>query len=1088
MERRLKILFGTFGVILSAFILYYIVSDKDVLPPRQRRADSSTRPVEGKASPIPDIGDVAPVLGVVYYQYDEDHNLQAKYTAAKSEKVGDKLYLTDPKVQLYLRDGEIITIQAQRGIITIEEAAGKRNIRSGLLRDEKSVRVTIDRSRDLDPNRPPLEQRPDDAIRIFVDEEVRFDNDMLTIESDGEVRVSSKEADITGQGLRIAWNESPRQLRELRIIRGDRMVIREDQGRFIGKMSLPGGVEPGYGEDRPDEPARDATTKPAESATRPATTTEPSIARAETPTSMPTTASTTAPASAPTTVPAGPAPIMPDTYVVTFSDNVLVTSGDRKMKGADELRLVLEFKSPRRQERQSPDQSTRPAGETPASKPADRTPASKPADVKAATTQPAEEMVITWTGPLVIKPFRNRQKPVSKRFDVTATGKTLTLSDGKSTAVCKSFEFRSPGRGGVLIGTPEEPVELTMEGGERITVPQVRFNSTTGAVNLDGAGKMYLPDSASRGFLSTRPAEKADGDDERQELVITWKKNVVASLGRRQVKTSDGIEDEDFLREAAFVGDVNVRQGKTQNMQADELTVKFHQPTSADEKVNRIASLYAEGNVDMKDTERGEYIKSQTLDIKMSGPDEERLYPRTVVATGNVSALQGKREIKARQSMTITFAAQKDEKTGKIEIEPQRLDAAGDVKIIDRSEEDTVFIDAETLTSDLSAKTATLEGKPATVRQKDNIIRGEKIFFDQAKESANVDGAGSLRFYTDRDFNGNKLDKPKPMDIAWDEEMDHRGKERTAIIIGAVNLKMSGDELKCGKVTIVFAKPEDPKDDAATKPSATTKPAEFASLRPQKIKTVTAEKNVRLESQRRDKDGFLLQRVKLRSERVIYEVDLGVLKCPEAGTLSAEDYNPPEKKKAGQRKDDLTGNIDRPSQSAFQWSESMKMDQTIRTVWMSGKVIMVHRSGANVVLAEKLNVRKWDKLPAGRKTRLDCEKMKACFAKPEKKADGKEASDRSGPAVGPLDLFDATGDVKLEDGPRQVFCQRILYQRISDTAIIWGSLPGKPVKNAEMYYRDAQRGVLNSWKSPKLIWHRKNNRVEARDADIRGGR
>ncbi len=1025
-----------------------------------------TRPADGDVSPVPGLGDIAPIPGLKIYQHDKHHRLQAKYTSKRSEKVGEKFFLTDPKVELFLRDGKIITIEAEHGVIIASEAAGKWNVRNGTLKaDKDKIRITIDRSRDANPNRPPLEQRPGDAVRIYLNDEVNFDNEMLTILSDGLVSVLSKEADIFGRGLRISWNEAPRQLRELRITHGDRMVIREGQGQFIGKISLPGGADPD----------KKTTTKPPEPSAGPSAETKESVARAETPTTVPTTM--------PTTVPAGPAPVMEDTYVVTFNDNVRVTSGNQRMTGADKLRLVFEFKSPSRDE---PQNSTRSAKEkkTPPSGTTPKITASRPTDDKVPTTKPADDdaMVITWTGPLVVKPFRSHEKPIPKRFDVTAIGKKLTLADGKASAVCRRLEFRSPGRGGMLIGTPDEPVKLKMESGEKITVPKVRFNSDTGVVNLDGAGEMHLPESAAASLnLAGRNDEQPD-KKKREAVTIRWSEKVVASLGRREVKTETGVKNEDFLRWAVFVGEVNVRQGETQSMKADKLTARFHLPASADEKANRMASLYADGNVNMNDTKSGEFIKSQTLDVQMSGPDEEKAYPRKIVATGDISAMQDKREIKASKSMTITFAPQKDKKTGKIEIKPQQLDAVGDVKITDHSEEDTVVIEAETLTSNLSAKTAILKGKPATVRQKDNIIRGEKIYFDQTKESASVAGAGSLRFYTDRDIAGTKSDKPRPMDIAWDEKMDYHGKERTAIIDGGVHLKIAGDELKCGKMKIIFAKPE---DDVATRPTAETKPAEFASFRPQKIKTVITEKKVCLKSQRRDKDGFLLQRVQLRSEHVIYEVDLGVLKCPKAGTLSAEDYRLPEKKaNAGRRRDDLAGSIDRPSQSVFRWSESMKMDQTSREVWMSGKVRLVHCSGGNVVLAKKLRVLPWGKLPEGRNTELNCEKMKAQFAAPDK-----DAASGSGPAVGSLDLFDATGDVKLEDGPRQIFCQRILYQRLpADTAIIWGSLPGKPKKNAIMYYRDVQRGVLNSWENPKLIWYRKTNRVEAKDVKVRGGR
>ena len=93
--------------------------------------------------------------------------------------------------------------------------------------------------------------------------------------------------------------------------------------------------------------------------------------------------------------------------------------------------------------------------------------------------------------------------------------------------------------------------------------------------------------------------------------------------------------------------------------------------------------------------------------------------------------------------------------------------------------------------------------------------------------------------------------------------------------------------------------------------------------------------------------------------------------------------------------------------------------------------------------------------------------------------------------MGELELFDATGvanDVNMIDGPRQVLCRRVLYERERDIAVIWGSLPGEPVKDAVLYHEDKKRGTLNSWKSPKLIWYRKTNRIESRDVRMDGGR
>jgi len=142
-----------------------------------------------------------------------------------------------------------------------------------------------------------------------------------------------------------------------------------------------------------------------------------------------------------------------------------------------------------------------------------------------------------------------------------------------------------------------------------------------------------------------------------------------------------------------------------------------------------------------------------------------------------------------------------------------------------------------------------------------------------------------------------------------------------------------------------------------------------------------------------------------------------------------------------------------------------------------------------VILSDKLKIPPWPKLPAGRKTTVACDQMLAVFA-PAKEQPGDDQAALGGPRLGPLQVFDANGDkndVNLTDGPRQVLCRRIMYQRQEDIAIIWGSLPGEPVKDAVLYHDDKRRRTLQTFKSPQLIWHRRDNRVETKGIEAHGG-
>ena len=487
---------------------------------------------------------------------------------------------------------------------------------------------------------------------------------------------------------------------------------------------------------------------------------------------------------------------------------------------------------------------------------------------------------------------------------------------------------------------------------------------------------------------------------------------------------------------------------------------------------------------------------------------QERSYPRRVSARGNISARQDKTDIKADKSLIITFGPVKNEKTDEIEIKPRRLEATGEVEITDRSGEQPTIARAETLISNLLDKTAVLKGAPARIIQKDklgkeNFIEGDEILLDGLQESASITGKGRLKFYSDTNISGKKTTKPEPVQISWTKKMNYRGKEQTAVAVGNVHLATADDELDCENLYVLFAG----KEISATKspekkPKATTGTlAGPVYSKVGRISMVVAKGNARLRSYRKDKQGFLLQRVQLRSNHLLYQADKNILSCSGRGTLVAEDYRQPidtGKNKPG-TDDFFAGRIDRPSQSAFSWSKSMVLDwsgpKRMKTaqnentiITMVGDVRMAHRSGRQIVMSEKLPIRRWKDLPAGRNITLRCDRILVQFA-PAQKATKPSKTPLQGITIGPVDLFDARGEnVNLRDGPREVFCQRILYQRRNDVAIIWGSLPGKtPKKDAILYYQDEKKGVLNTWKSPKIIWFRKTNRIVTKSVESHGG-
>jgi hypothetical protein len=96
-----------------------------------------------------------------------------------------------------------------------------------------------------------------------------------------------------------------------------------------------------------------------------------------------------------------------------------------------------------------------------------------------------------------------------------------------------------------------------------------------------------------------------------------------------------------------------------------------------------------------------------------------------------------------------------------------------------------------------------------------------------------------------------------------------------------------------------------------------------------------------------------------------------------------------------------------------------------------------------------------------------------------------------GPKLGPLERFTARHSVNMEDGvrqKRQILCQELLYDRPTDVVTIYGFLRNQPPANAVLIYEDKDAGTSSPMQSPKIIWYRKNDRIETPQISAEGGR
>ena len=1065
MKRRIILLLTTLTGLVAALYVYSLVAGLDLitsaLPEMPGRPVPIGRPPRGGGASIQDANEVCIVAR------DKEGRLEAIYRAGRWTRRDDGSHLLiDPRVELYHRNDQRTILLADKAEVYGEELDRGVKIRRAKL--SGNVRIYFDPS--TEPDRAPVEERPDEVVRVHV-EDVEFDNEHLSIQTDGRVTVFSPEADIYGQGLSISWNETPRELRLLRIERGQYMAV-YNVPEELNMISLPGGGQEGAA----------ATSRPAsQPASQPAgADTQPVIVRIQDVKPPAGTQPTTA-----TTASAPAKPKARNQYVAEFNRDVKVVHRSRRLQGAEKLSLRFDWDASWRKgreggylgRRRSRDRRAKkpPAATAPSSRPTSR-PTSRPAGTQPAGPGEPEPMEIYWTGPLVIRPVGRTETPKQDRYEVTATGAKVVLTDPRATALCREFLFRHPEQTGYLRGAAESPVRLLLAEGADVASATIRFDPGRGWARLDGAG--YMARRFGEGLTQEKALELIETEEPNRPPAserITWARDVTLGFTRERVRRDDGTtQTRQFIEKALFREKVVLRQSADAN---------------------------------------GEYVACDDLNVKMARGRRGTAYPSRAVATGHVSGRQEGSDIQA-EKVTVDFGeAPAGAAAGATDVasavRPEFVVAEGKVRLTDRRDPNAppVLATADRVSSDLRKRTAVLNGSPARIVQGPNHLSGEVIRLDQREGAAEVDGKGTLRFLTRKDMNGRTLTNPRPVAVAWSKGMTFRGEKRTASFAGDVTLDGGMDQMACQSMQILFTEPPAEKPPA-TQPTSVpvarpaSRPARAGRLggmavgmdkySRRRISMILADKDVSLRSRRENAKKQLVRRVQLAGDKLIYDVQTSRLTMLEHGTFMAEDYEKPRKEKPADS-DGLVAAVGRPSQTAFEWNRSMQFSQKDRLVVLDGKVKMVHRSGNQVLLADKLPVprEEWGTLEAGRKTVLSCEEMIAKFAEPEARTTTRPAERdvlQEGPDLGPIELFSASRDVNLKDGPRQILAQRLVYNRLNDVAVIWGFLEGEKPAKATVVYEDPTTGRSQVLSSPKLIWYRRNNKIISADVTGAGGR
>ncbi|MGQ9649141.1 MAG: hypothetical protein ACUVXJ_03445 [Phycisphaerae bacterium] len=161
--------------------------------------------------------------------YDKQGKARIVFRAMHWSPISDSEFdLLEATVRLALPGGQLAYIWADDGRITVLQGRDNNPVaKRGRL--QGNVRLFIDLTdeawREQHPDRADLDQHAESVVKLWLDH-VQFDLDLSLLESDGPIVLQSALGDIEGKGLRISWNERERRIQRLTIAEGRRAVLR----------------------------------------------------------------------------------------------------------------------------------------------------------------------------------------------------------------------------------------------------------------------------------------------------------------------------------------------------------------------------------------------------------------------------------------------------------------------------------------------------------------------------------------------------------------------------------------------------------------------------------------------------------------------------------------------------------------------------------------------------------------------------------------------------------------------------------------------------------------------------------------------
>ncbi|HEX7008516.1 MAG TPA: hypothetical protein VF184_00950 [Phycisphaeraceae bacterium] len=644
-----------------------------------------------------------------------------------------------------------------------------------------------------------------------------------------------------------------------------------------------------------------------------------------------------------------------------------------------------------------------------------------------------EDIVITWTGPLVVLP----EEPPASMMDpddmllVLKGEPAWARTDQEQTIRGAVLQYQQ--NAGVLSATGSDTAPLVVDSpragvlrGASLLLDQSR-----------GTGYVIGP-----GMLEASTAEAAaEQEPQERDLRIDWRDRLDFVLDRqedqqnqrrrdtaRSGQTSRGPASSlSGLRSAVFKGDVQVRHPQLE-LSSQTLRLVMDDPTG--DQPRTLKRIEATGNISTRlrgqQDEDQVLVRSEILNIDLERDASGQAQPTRLVAKQRVYAQHQQMQLESQQlDVTLAQADSADKPAGDADVSAdrltiQRMIAQEAVRV--SLEDEEVLLAGDRMIVEAGGDQIQLlgsEDSPARVVRPDATLSGPRLVIatsDQAVQTIDVIGPGWLDAQMDPD------DPAAKLSVTWHDSMrydDQTGEARFAGDVHSTtqNAK-SRTRLSSEHLQLELARVEAQQDESAVSSTPQQAPSsQRSSLGRRRIRFAEATGDV----VQFTADGFDPHepdrphtQIHLEGPRMIFQGESEQVQVIGAGRMLIQDHRPPQAAPADEASSDVrfTGR----GATLFLWQKRLTLDAARNDMLLEQTVQMIHQPA-----------------DGGRAVQLDAQSLLA-----DLEETGGLGVWGSGDAPQPdIRLVQADQLVRVIEAGRTVTSDHLRYTEADQTVVFW---------------------------------------------------